>query len=206
MQGLLVVADYIILNVLYILCCMPIVTIGAAQAGLYTGVRVLQDKENDSSCIKAFFRGFYNGFGKVTLVWLVYGAIMAALCYSLITIYLINGGQQNGAFWCNAAALGLLASLQLITVLVHSHFHCTVGQLFRNAAFLFISHPVRAVLAAALVWLPVVVIGLNFPAFVNGTLLWCAGYYSVVFGLNERLMKKVMARIAQDQSEGEAND
>ena len=58
MQLLLKFADYIILNMIYIACCVPIFTIGAAQAGLYNGLRVLQDKEDDSSCIKAFFRQY----------------------------------------------------------------------------------------------------------------------------------------------------
>ena len=54
-QLLMTVADIIILNVLYLVCCIPVFTIGAAQAGLFTGIRVLLDKEDDSSCAKAFF-------------------------------------------------------------------------------------------------------------------------------------------------------
>ena len=84
MQTLLVAADYIILNAVFILCCLPVFTIGAAQAGLYTGIRVLRDKEDDSSCLKAFFRGFKSGFGKITLVWCLFAVVIAILGYNLV--------------------------------------------------------------------------------------------------------------------------
>ena len=68
-QMLLKLADMMIMNILYVLCCLPVFTIGAAQAGLHTGIRQLRDPADDSSCTKAFFRGFANGFGKITLVY-----------------------------------------------------------------------------------------------------------------------------------------
>ena len=36
MQILMLLGDLIILNLLFILCSLPVFTIGAAQAGLYT--------------------------------------------------------------------------------------------------------------------------------------------------------------------------
>ena len=70
MQALMAVGDLIILNILFILFSLPIVTMGAAQAGLYTGVRVITDKEDDSSPAAGFVRGFKTGFFKITLMWI----------------------------------------------------------------------------------------------------------------------------------------
>jgi hypothetical protein len=70
MQILHTISDHILLNLLFIICCIPVVTIGAAQAGLYSGIRVLRDEEDDSSCFRAFWKGFGIGFGKITFVWL----------------------------------------------------------------------------------------------------------------------------------------
>ena len=41
-QLLMTLADLIILNLLFVVCSLPIFTIGAAQAGLFTGIRVLR--------------------------------------------------------------------------------------------------------------------------------------------------------------------
>ena len=54
MQTLMVIGDYIILNLMFLVFSIPIFTIGAAQAGLYSGIKVALDKEDDSSCAAAF--------------------------------------------------------------------------------------------------------------------------------------------------------
>ena len=55
MQLMLLVADYMILNFVYIICCLPVVTIGAAQAGLYAGMKALLNKEDDTPALRQFF-------------------------------------------------------------------------------------------------------------------------------------------------------
>ena len=79
MQVLTYIGDLIILNFIFLLCCLPVFTIGAAQAGMFTAVRVLSDKEDDSSAVAAFFRGFKNGFGKVTLTSIACALILGSL-------------------------------------------------------------------------------------------------------------------------------
>ena len=61
-QVLMFVADLIILNVCFILCCIPVFTIGAAQAALYSGVRTLLDPETDEKPRRIFFKEFVNSF------------------------------------------------------------------------------------------------------------------------------------------------
>ena len=70
MQALMTLGDLIILNLLFLICSLPVVTMGAAQAGLYTAVRTIVDKDDDTAPVKAFFRGFKSGFIKITLVWI----------------------------------------------------------------------------------------------------------------------------------------
>ena len=43
MQIMMFIGDLILLNVIYLLCCLPIFTSGAAQAGLFTACKVLLD-------------------------------------------------------------------------------------------------------------------------------------------------------------------
>lgn len=109
MQALMVVGDVIILNVLFLLCCIPIITIGAAQAGLYTGVKVLLDKEDDSSCAKAFFRGFCAGFTKITITWCLFLVVLAVLGYAAVTVYLLQQGATGVPFILSAVALCIVA-------------------------------------------------------------------------------------------------
>ncbi len=49
-----VIADTMILNVLFILFCLPVITIGPAAVGLFTACRAM---EEDKPCFRTFFHG-----------------------------------------------------------------------------------------------------------------------------------------------------
>ena len=76
-------ADMMLLNVLYIVCSIPVFTMGAAQAGLYNGLRNLHDPESEGGYVKAFFRGFQDGFLRITLVWTALLILVLGLVYLL---------------------------------------------------------------------------------------------------------------------------
>lgn len=62
-------SDMVILNLLCILCSMPVVTAGASIAACYQySNRVLQ--ERDSGVLRGFFRGFRENFKQATPIWL----------------------------------------------------------------------------------------------------------------------------------------
>ena len=71
------VSDLLFLNMLFILCCIPIFTIGAAQAGQYRAVLAMQDPDSDYTWPQAFFMGFKDGFWNITIA----SMIMLVLIY-----------------------------------------------------------------------------------------------------------------------------
>ena len=82
MQAMLNLGCMILMNILYLVCSIPVVTIGAAQAGLYSGLRHMNNEELDTPCIPEFFKGLKSGFKKITLVYAI----------SLIPMVIIVGG------------------------------------------------------------------------------------------------------------------
>ena len=204
-QILLIAADYIILNVIYVICCIPIFTIGAAQAGLYTGLRVLRDKEDDSSVVKAFFRGFANGFGKITLVWVILLVIMSLIGYNFGIVLIYQFAEYvapevlgsvtavmgyDTPFWMSLAGFLICIVFQSMVTIFHSKFGCTTWQLVRNTFMTIMAHPLRSLAVTALTWLPVAVFLLFTPLFLQITPAWLAGYYSLSFQLNVIIMQK----------------
>lgn len=70
-------ADLIILNVLYLVSCIPIVTIGAANAALYdVAIRLSKD---EAYVWKHYWRAFGSNFKKATLIWMILLIIGGAL-------------------------------------------------------------------------------------------------------------------------------
>lgn len=192
MQVLGFVGDLFITNVLFLLCCLPIVTIGAAQSGLYSAMRILQDREDDRSCIKAFFRGFKNGFWRITPIWVLFLAFDVMLLYTMLMCwsYREYGVFMHWGFPFAALCLSMLLHSQL--TVFHSQFSCSAFQLLRNSIILFISHPIRSVATAVLIWAPAVLFMLDFKfnMFVQLTPLFLTVYYSLACMLGAIMMLK----------------
>jgi len=192
MQILMFVADLMILNVLFVLCSIPIFTIGAAQAGLYSGIRTLQDPDAELSPTKAFFKGFSVGFKDVTLAWIAFFLLEAVLA---VTLFMLSGLQQSGMnvtlpFWAAVAALALLLLFQTPVALFHARFTCTARQLMRNAWFLTIAHPLRSIVSTALLWLPVVLLIVDPYLMMMSSIAILLLYYGVAGLLIFNIMKK----------------
>jgi len=182
-QTLMGIADLMILNVLYLLCCIPVFTIGAAQAGLYTGIRVLQDKEDDSSPAKAFFKGFADGFGRITLVWCIF-AVVDVLFVWLLSV--ISGLQVQGS-WAPVGiavvALLIVLSFHALLPLFHSRIGCTPWQLVRNCWFLLFAHPIRCIVPIIATWLPMGFLALDSSGyfFIQFTPIWITLYFATAY-------------------------
>lgn len=189
-QVMCFVADLVLLNLLFLLCCIPIVTIGAAQSGLYAAIRPLRDPEDGRSCYKLFFKGFVSGFWRITLVWTVFLVIDAILFY---TMWICFENQALGIFvhW-GVPCAGLIFSLLLhsLTTIFHSQFDCSAGQLFRNTFLLFATNPFHSVVVAVLTWAPVLLAGFKFTTFADLIPLFVAVYYSLALLVNSTVMKK----------------
>lgn len=71
MRALSTLADLMILNLLTILCCLPVVTMGAALTALNAAVIKIVQGE-DSSPSKDFFRAFRSNFKKGALLGLIF--------------------------------------------------------------------------------------------------------------------------------------
>lgn len=191
MQILMLLADLIILNFLYILCSLPIFTIGAAQAGLYTGLKTLLDPDDDTYCSSAFFKGFKTGFGKITVAWCLLGALVLVLGAVALLCVRYTGSTNSIQFWCAVIGLGIVALFQSLLPLFHARFNCTAIQLIRNAWFLALAHPIRSLFVAVVTWLPLVLFGvINFVDFMTLTPIFLLIYFSGTYLFAFTYMKK----------------
>lgn len=197
-QFLLQVSEIIFLNLLYLLCSLPIFTIGAAQAGLMNAVRVLQDKEDESSIYKAFFRGFASGFGKITVIWCVCFVCLGALAYSALIIVYYDALFGSAQVIMAVIALLLLLVFQSMAVSFHSKFDCSVWQILRSALFMILMYPIRAVGVALVIWAPIVLFLLDLNLFLTITPAFMFAYFTIAFQFAVSWMKAPFAKVEKD--------
>ena len=185
MQALMFLGDLMILNFVYLICCIPIFTIGAAQAGLYSGAKVLLDKEDDSSPTAAFFKGFASSFGTVTLAW---GLMTVAL---LVVVYLGRTAIAMGApIWLCVIPMVLFAILQALIPPFNERFGCTTMQLIRNVFLLLFAHPIRSIATAVVIWVPAAVFMLDLYTFMLIMPIWLTLYFSTACTFGFTFLKK----------------
>ena len=194
MQILMRIGDLMILNAVFLLCCIPVVTIGAAQAGLYNAAKVLQDKEDDSSPLKAFFKGFTNGFFTITLAWGLLTVLLVAVVLLSMTAY-----TMGAPVWPLAIAVVIVVLFQSLVAAFHSRFTCTPWQLIRNVWFLTFAHPLRSIGVALIVNLPLLALidalfGIfkivEIYTFMAIAPIWLTLAFSTLFNFAYQLLKK----------------
>jgi uncharacterized membrane protein YesL len=71
MEGLSKVADLVILNLLVLLCCIPVITAGAALTGMhYVLLKMARDEEG--YIVRSYFKSFKENFLQATGMWLIF--------------------------------------------------------------------------------------------------------------------------------------
>lgn len=206
-QLLMKIADMAMLNVLYILCCIPIFTIGAAQAGLYGGIRQLMNKDDDTSCFRAYFRAFRSGFKQITLAYLVYLLAMVLLCVLLMWVQFWSYAGFGGApIWMCLAVMGILAVFWSVLGPFHASFSCSTGQLIRNLFFITMAYPLQSILSGVVLYMPVILLLVDIYSFLELTVLWLLLYYAMAFLLIHLLMKGPMEELKRNYLSAEQAD
>lgn len=203
MQFLNKLADLILMNLLFIAFCIPVFTIGAAQSGLYRAVAALQDPESDYTWTQAFFKGFKDGFWRITIAW----------CILLVLIYLVGFNAfsviyyenimeaESSIVWACLVGTGVLMMIQSVMTMFHAKFGCTVLQLFRNAINLILFNLWRCVVVLIGTWLPGVVFLVSPVLFVQITPLWILGYYAICFYVHNLLFRVPFAVLVNHYNE-----
>ena len=76
------IADFMILNLLFIVCSLPIVTMGAAITAMYD-VLTRMDTRREVPAAQGFLKAFNGNFKKATKLWLIVLAVIAFLCFDI---------------------------------------------------------------------------------------------------------------------------
>ncbi len=129
------------LSLVWILCCLPVVTIGAATAALYyTTVKVVRNERG--YLFAEYFSAFKKNFRQSTIATLLYLAV-AFLFYFDVQILQLLRGETSGAGALEIGIYGVVIVLSLYYVLLllqMSRFDNSLKGLAKNTLILMIRH------------------------------------------------------------------
>lgn len=139
MQFLFRVSDLIILNLIFMLSCIPIVTIGASISALHSVcLKIVRGQE--SYMWQGFWKAFRQNFKQGTVLWII-SIVILFVIHMDFTI--LNAGDHP-LFGYVKVALGsvtaVLFSMFIYVFPIISHFKCTIRQAIKNSLFMTIGH------------------------------------------------------------------
>lgn len=158
------------LNVLWFLCCLPIVTVGASTTALfYVTLKVAKNEEGNLT--KAFFHSFKENFKQATKIWLILLALGIALAFDGYVFYHM---RFENAFWTIGTAVFIVALVAYAIVLMYifpllARFNNTTLAMFKNAIIIGMRFLLCTALMAVIYFVMVfIVINIFTPAIIFG--------------------------------------
>lgn len=133
------VADLIILNLICVLCCLPIVTIGPSLTALhYVTMKMVRNEE--SYIVKNFFKSFKENFKQATIINLIMLVVGIMLFLDINIVKRMSGKLYSGLFVVFIAFLLLYMLVFLYIYPVLAKFYNTIKHTFINAFLMSIRH------------------------------------------------------------------
>lgn len=156
-------AEYVLLNFLWLICCIPIVTIGASTTALYY-VTMQTAREDHGYIARNFFRSFKENFRQSTIIWVIMFLLGAVLTFNL-SFWFTMGSTIGNVFGTLIAVATLLYAFTLFYVFpLLARFENSVKQTIKNAFFISLQN-LKNTLIVTVTNVLVVVIAYTLPIF-----------------------------------------
>ncbi len=189
------VRNLMVLGLIALICCIPVVTIGASLTALnYVALRIARGEEG--YIVRDFFRSFRESFRSATIIWM---GMLALLVLFAMDFYIMNhSATAYPDVMKIVLAVALAAVLLVMTYMfpMISKFQYSIKGYIRNGVMMTILNLPRAIVMLALYALPSVIggyffeimpltliFGLSLPAWLSARFLY-GRYFQ---GLEEKI-------------------
>ena len=138
MRALGKIGDMICLNVMWLICCIPIITIGASTTALYT-VMLRMVKNEEGYIFRGFLKAFKSNFKQSTLIWLI--LLLLGIVW---TVDFRVAGFMPGMAGIILSAIFLALGFILLSVMIYifpltARYENGIKATFKNALILTVA-------------------------------------------------------------------
>lgn len=133
------VADLCILNIICVVCCIPVITAGASITAMYY-VTLKMVRNEDAYIVRSFFKSFKQNFKQATIINLIMLLIGVVLYIDLNVSKAMQGGAGQIFQIIFMAFVLIYFILFLYVYPVLARFYNTIKNTIKNALFMAIRH------------------------------------------------------------------
>ena len=187
------IGDIIILNLIFVVTALPVITVGTALSALYTVAMKLARGE-DPSVLREYMRAFRRNMKPATICWL----IMAAAGALIFLDFRLVGAFGGALYTVVRLLLAMIFGVWMLTFLYLcpyiARFENTVFHSVKNALFLSAAHLPSTVMMLVISVGLIVVTLFTSRTFVIGTIGWFFAGFAAVAYVQSFLLSRIFAK------------
>ncbi len=188
-------AEVVLMNVLFLLCCIPVVTIGQAWSALYCAMRF---RLRGDKWFDGFKEGLRTHFWRGVLVWTI-GAFIVIYMGLQSYIFILEGIWPSLVV---SALITVVAAVYLAPLgVLNAYLPSKFGKWMKNSAFIVRRAPHAALLAAVFMWLPFALALVRFDILWKFFVLFGAIYFALGVLLCTMLMRDALIDLHEQEEE-----
>ena len=144
----------VMLNLVFLLACLPVVTIGPALCGLYSGVRYMIRQEGP---VRGFWEGFKTRFFRMSIAGVIFTAIgfyFTVIINSAYEAWVDQGGFRDVVIYAIPAMIPMILLPALVVLNVYIPY--TPTDWLRNGVNLSFKAPLWLLLSGVMLSAPII--------------------------------------------------
>lgn len=138
MECLTKATNLVVINLLWLLCCVPVITVGAATTAMHAMVLQIDDGGAGDMC-RGYFRAFRSSFLQAVSVWA--GLLLFAVLVLAELFYYIHGPKEGKWVLLLPMVINLFILFTAVYIFpVLAYFQDNLITAIKRAAFLSVAH------------------------------------------------------------------
>lgn len=189
--------DLIILNVIFLVSCIPLITIGAACTALYS-LTLKMCKNEESYIVRSYFKYFRENFKKATGVWVISAVFLAVIGVDFQILGGLNS-QTGNLMRTMVLAVFLLGAMILSYVFpLLAKFENSIGNTFKNAGIIAMTRIIYTIPVACINLVPLMLLLYGGQPMLYGIRIYLVTGFSLAAYINSFALARVFQKyIAQ---------
>lgn len=156
------VVQFIALNLVYLICCFPVITIGPATAALYQ-VTLREARQEHGYLIRKFFQHLKEMFFQGILVFFLFAAMLFSSVYALVFWFSLDTPLGTAAFVVTLLLSAVIFCAMIYVFPLMARFQNRFWRTVKNAFLFALSKPMYS-LALLLIQLLIIALLYLFPS------------------------------------------
>lgn len=172
--------DLIVINLLTLICCIPIITAGTAVSSMYHITLKMVRGEDEGGIFMVYLRAFRENLRQSTVIWLIGGGVSVFIAADIWLLGKVDISFGQSYQILLFVLLNLTLVLTLFVLIVQGRFQNSLKNTIKNGALFCMMHIVKSLMVYLFPLVPflllflsyrflsvIVLIGLSGPAYLS---------------------------------------